>query len=164
MGAIIKPLKILGFLQNAWFPSETDERHIIMYRDCQEFHRRLLKSTMSGHRLHMAFGDLYGVIHWDNVGPAAIGNPDGLTKPDMRYVEKIIKQVAPDLILAFGNSARDAVTASIGAINREVMYCHHPNARHHFQAELDAFAQSVRVWLRETNPIKLTARKVSKVV
>lgn len=136
-------LSIVAFLQNPWFPPGTDKELIYAYKTKQEVHRKLLKETMTGYRLHQAFGSLYDEIHWDNVAPEAVDHPKKTSPVDMQHVEGIISVLRPNLILTFGEVARQAIESSIAAIKTKTMACHHPNARYRFQADLDYFAQQV---------------------
>ena len=136
-------VNIVAFMQNPWFPPGTDKELIYQYKTQQEVHRKLLKETMSGYRLHQAFGELFDRIHWDNVAPEAVDHPKKRSPVEIAHVEKVIKTVKPNLILTFGEVAKEAIADSIAAIQIKTMACHHPNARYRFQADLDYFAQQV---------------------
>lgn len=141
-------MKIVAFMQNPWFPPDTRKELIDKYLTDQDFHRRLLGQTMSGHRLKVAFGDeWFARIFWDNVAPLASPHASGITKPDMAHVDKIITEQKPGLILTFGTLAKETLLKCSGAVRTKLLHCHHPNARHHTQAELDQFAQEVRDWV-----------------
>ena len=134
-------------MQNPWFPPETAQRHVELYNTNQEFHRRLLAGTMSGRRLRQAFGNLFNTIHWDNVAPAAAEEASGVTDVDMKHVERVIGEVKPQLILTFGNLAKGALDNAIRAYKIKRMDCHHPNARHKTQGDLDQFASDVQSYI-----------------
>jgi len=136
-------INIVAFMQNPWFPPGTQREVIDRYKTDQEFHRRLLRETMSGYRLHQAFGDLFDRIHWDNVAPEAVDHPKKRSPVNVKHVDNVILTVKPNLILTFGEVAREAIADSIAAIRIKTMYCHHPNARYKFQADLDYFGQQV---------------------
>jgi uracil-DNA glycosylase len=138
-------MKILVFLQNPWFPPGTAKQHIDRYTTDQEFHRRLLAGTMTGQRLRQAFGEtMFRDIWWDNVAPAAAEVSTGVTEIDEEHVERVIKQVKPDLIISFGKLAEDALDGSIAAEPIPYMCCHHPNARHKTTQDLCEFAVEVQ--------------------
>jgi hypothetical protein len=129
---------ILAFLQSpseSIFPPGTAQRVIDEYRNNQEYHRKMLKASMSGHRLAMAFGSLFNEIIWDNVAPNG--------QPDLKHVEMSIQKHSPYLILTFGVVAEETLDHSVGALPLKVMCCHHPNARFKTQADLDHFANKV---------------------
>lgn len=144
-------MKIVAFLQNPWFPPGTAERHIIAYRDNQAFHRRLLEGTMSGKRLREAFEDLYEVIHWDNTNWRPAYMASGREEPDHQHMIDVLQREKPDLVLCFGNQARDAMRALNRLANRNdpFLVCHHPNARHRTQMDLNNFAILVRSKIHE---------------
>lgn len=144
-------MKIVGFLQNPWFPPGTREEHIIAYRDDQDFHRRLLEGTMSGRRLSVAFEDLYDAIHWDNTNWRPAFMASGREEPDHQHMMDVVKREQPDLILCFGNQARDAMRAIGRLFNKkhDFLHCHHPNARGKTQMDLNNFAIMVRSKLHE---------------
>jgi hypothetical protein len=136
-------MKVVAFMESPSkniFPEGTSQVIIDRYRDDQEYHRKMLRQSMSGNRLHQAFGDLFDQIHWDNVAPAGT--------VDSKHVDKVVKEHDPVVILTFGNIAQDAVDNSIASLTKKVMVCHHPNARHKTQSDLDNFAMEVRTHLR----------------
>jgi len=131
-------------MPNPWFPPGTDEQLIYAYRTKQDVHQDLFKATDAGYRLKQAFGDdMFKQIHWANVAPEAVDHPKKRSPIDMKHVEGILSVVRPNLILTFGEVARQAVTDSIMAMRIKQMNCHHPNARYKFQTDLDYFAQQV---------------------
>lgn len=136
-------MKILAFLQSpsdAVFPDAAP--HVLdKYRDDQEYHRRMLRQSMTGNRLFQAFGEMYDQIYWDNVAP--------VKDVDQAHIDNVIVAVEPDVILTFGNIAKEAIDNSIGAIRIKVLHCHHPNARYKTQDDLNQFAVSVRNMARE---------------
>ncbi len=139
-------VKIVAFLQNPWFKPGTDERHIIAYRDDQDFHRRVLSMCMTGQRLVAAFGDLYDQIHWDNTNWRPAFMASGREDPDYQHMLGVMKRISPDLVLCFGNQARDAmrVVTRLSNWGKEFLQCHHPNARFKTQQDLSDFADRVR--------------------
>src|SRR5438067_416503 len=96
-------MKILAFLQNPWFRASTDPRHIAMYREDQNFHRRVLLMSATGRALYRAFGpELYAQIHWDNANPHHGGERGAQFPPDVWHMLTIVVSVRPDVILLFG--------------------------------------------------------------
>lgn len=137
-------LTILAFLPNPWFPEGTSRGIVEQYQTDQEFHRDLLKCTMAGIQLHQAFGEeMWKRIIWENVSPVVTDHPRKKAAKNQGHVDAIISKHKPDLILAFGEQAHQAVSDSVGAIRTKVMVCHHPGSRVHYQADLDTFAQHV---------------------
>lgn len=137
-------LTILAFLQNPWFPEGTPRNIVTQYQTDQEFHQDILKATMAGQKLHMAFGnDMFRRIWWDNVTPVVTDHPRKKAAKNQEHVDAVISKIKPQLILTFGDEAKEAVTDSVVAIRTKVMHCHHPASRVHYQADLDTFAQYV---------------------
>jgi hypothetical protein len=134
---------IVAFMQNPWFHEGTKEQHIISYRDNQGYHQLLLKNTMSGARLKQAFGDLFESIWWDN----ANWRPDwmivGKLMPDYTHMHAVIQAHDPAIIITFGRMATEA-TAFLPMAFRTHYPCHHPNARHRTQEDLNQFASMVK--------------------
>lgn len=138
-------MKIVAFLQNPWFKEGTAERHILMYRDDQVFHRKVLQMSMSGGRLWIAFGsELYNQIWWDNTSWRPSVTSSGVKNIDMEHVRKVISEQRPGLVLCFGRQAEHAVNIAFDYPWYERMVCHHPNARGRTQADLDLFALIVK--------------------
>ena len=137
---------ILAFLQSPSekiFPEGTSPRIINMYKDDQEYHRKMLRQSMTGNRLYQSFGGTFNDIIWDNVAP--------IDEVDMRHVEMSIVKHKPYLILTFGTQAEEALDGAIGAMNIKRMCCHHPNARGRTQSDLDYFATKVIEFMRNWN-------------
>jgi hypothetical protein len=128
-------MKILGFLD---IPS-CGINATVPY---QEGYRRLMLESQAGYRLKYAFGEgVFKEIWWDSVVSDAVSE-----NVDLAYVNRTIIEQKPELILAFGLSAEQAVQTAAAAIRVKTMTCFHPNARRFTQADLDNFAQEVRDW------------------
>lgn len=144
----IKPDEIVAFLQNPWFPAGTAERHILHYRDDQDFHQRLLLDTMTGKRLEKSWGEeWFEAIHWDNANWRTAWMPDGRQKYDIQWMESVLEARKPRLILCYGREAEqgmDALERERQAHWARVMACHHPNARGKMQADLNKFADEAK--------------------
>jgi hypothetical protein len=137
-------LTILAFLQNPWFPNGTAKTLVSQHRTDQEFRQDLLKVTGTGWRLQSSFGeDMFRRIWWDYASPHETDHPKKRSVKNQDYVDKVIAERRPDLILTFGEEAERAVRDSVVAIKKKIMCCHHPNARYRPQADLDVFAQDV---------------------
>lgn len=143
-------MSIVAFLQNPWFRPGTSQHHIELYRDNQEFHRKVLAMSMSGRRLVRAFGDLYDKIHWSNTSWRAAERASGRMPTDIAYMSEVISAQNPELILCFGRQAHDACMEMRMMSSRwKIPYlsCHHPNAYGKFQSDLNMFADAVREYL-----------------
>jgi uracil-DNA glycosylase len=149
-------MKIVAFMQNPWSPPGTDKRHVQLYSTNQDFHRRLLRGTMSGNRLQQAFGSLFDTIWWDNASPEAADAPEGKTRADSDHIIRVLKEQQPDIVITFGTMAKEALIEVIGSTRHlrafkspHLMCCHHPNARYRTQQDLNDFAMLVITKRRE---------------
>lgn len=135
-------LTILAFLQNPWFSDVKED--VDRFRTDQEVRRRFLKNTVVGYRLHQAFGEeMWKRIWWESVSPTITDHPRRKSAKQQDHVDAIIATIKPDLILTFGEEAKEAVSDSVMAIRKKLMFCHHPGSRTHYQVDLDTFAQHV---------------------
>jgi hypothetical protein len=131
-------MRIVAFLQNPWFRAGTSERHIDRYTTDPVFRRVMLAQSMTGRRLYKAFGPNYSEIWWDNVSTHSGKTHRELTVVELDHVGRVIIEQDPLLILTFGNVARDAVARVENWA--PVLACHHPNAMHYAQEDLNEFA------------------------
>lgn len=143
-------MNILAFLQNPWFKPGTDWSVIEKYRDDQKFHRGVLLGCMSGQRLFAALGgELFTQIHWDNTNWRPAWYAAGREEPDFSHMAEVIATVDPHIVIAFGNQAWDALQNPRIKFpynwDGKVLRCHHPNARHKTQADLDNFGCELKL-------------------
>jgi hypothetical protein len=137
-------MKILAFLQNCWFPADTQIDYVNKYLSDDVFRRRVLARGWTGRRLINSLGEkLFSMIIWDNasVEVGTVAEHDGT--PDLNHVEERIEYHKPDLILTFGKTALGAVNL----VNRDripVLSTKHPSARGFKRHELDSFANKIK--------------------
>lgn len=99
----------------------TQERHVRMYRECQEFHRRVLAMSATGRALRRALGEeLFARIHWDNANPLHGDTRDARLPPDIAHMMNTIRAQDPDVVLLFGRQAQDGFE----------MMLHHPTMKY----------------------------------
>ena len=134
--------QIIAFMQNAWFPPGTKQRHIDKYHRDQKFHQRILSFSMSGRRLMEAFKELYFKIWWDNTTHETVQFASDIVPPNTIMMEELIVKIKPRLILGFGKQAEETLIGIDPPI--PMYFCHHPNARGKTQADLNNFAHIVR--------------------
>lgn len=137
-------MKIVAFLQNPWFKPETPMRVIERYRDDQRFHRAILLRCMTGQRLFTAFGEYFNMIHWDNTNWRPSWRPSGIVPPDYEHIATVLTREIPPgdpdhRVICFGKQAEEALNCG-KFVGYNVLACHHPNARHKTQADLNDFA------------------------
>lgn len=99
-------MKIIAFLQNPWFNPHVHERHIQMYRDDPDFHRRVLARSATGRALVRALGqEIYDQILWDNANPRHGEKRDAQFPPDAAHMARRVIEFEPDVVLLFGRQA-----------------------------------------------------------
>lgn len=147
-------MKIVAFLQNPWFRAGIEPRHVAMYRENQDFHRRVLAMSATGRALIRAFGEeLYGAVHWDNACPNH-GFVRGATfPPDVEWMARVFAAQRPDVVLLFGKQAQvgwDEMEDAIGMKNWNpphevaVFGAPHPMARGSAQKHIERIAADVK--------------------
>lgn len=120
---------------------------IFQYREDQEYHREVLGKSMSGGRLMRAFNELFYRIHWDNIA----WKPGTSQEPDYEHIKRVLRLQQPELVICFGIQAQSAIHQLSLSVKftTPLMHCHHPNARHKTQQDLNDFAVSVRTRMLE---------------
>lgn len=142
------PLDILGLLQNPWYPCGDPRRCWATY-DRHALRNVLFSGSMTGRRLCKAFGQSWFMqIWWDNASPIGASHSAGVSLPNPRYIRDLIERRRPLIVLTFGRLAEQGLDMAfdVGLSTRAFQHfpCHHPNARHFGQADLDLFAEVVR--------------------
>lgn len=148
-------MKIVAFLQNPWFRSNTDPRLIEKYRVDPEFHRRVLLMSATGHALYAAFGPkLYHEIIWDNANPRHGHTRRAALPADVDHMKIILTLHRPDIILCFGRQAqmgmnklmnRRVVPFSHATVAwPNVMFAPHPMAHGSAVSHLNDIVKKVR--------------------
>ena len=143
-------MKVLGLLQNAWFKPDTPREVAMAYARDDDVRRRILARSKTGNKLIRLMGqDVFNHIVWNNTTAEWASEARGRRAIDMEHVVAVIDQVWPDVIIAFGNQARDAVVATSYA--GDVILCKHPNARftadEEFHKSLDPIVGKIRQWI-----------------
>ena len=143
-------MKIVAFLQNAWFSPGTRDEYISRYLSDDDFHRRVLARGYSGRRILRICGEkIFQKIVWQNVSLEVGAKSDHCGKPDLEHVKSVMYRHKPDLILTFGSVALGALNFlySQGRINVPIFSTKHPNARHFPDAELTKFFEQVVLFI-----------------
>jgi len=122
---------ILAFLQNQWFKDPEAARQVFARHP---EHRERLVATylfmgcLTGRRLLEVFGEeLCDEIVWEECSPEIGGKSSSAFPADLDHIRKAIDKHRPDVILAFGKIAGDAM-AAIRPLTR-VIRAPHPAAR-----------------------------------
>lgn len=135
---------IVAFLQNPWFPAHTHPTLVAKYRDRQDFHRRILGGSVTGKRLIAAFGDMYDKIHWDNANWRHTSVANGKLPADLEHIDRVLTNNMPDLVLAFGKVAENAISPMVGKFGFTMIACPHPSAFGNTSGNLTMLAKRVR--------------------
>ncbi len=144
-------MKVLAFLQNAWFPPNTKPHYIKKYIEDDVFRRCVLARSYTGRRILRVFGEKFFLkTVWQNVCTEVGTTSDYYGKPDHGHVKETIIQHKPDVILTFGQLA----LSTINYIDRKepigipVFCTKHPNARYFSDEDLQKFCDSVKLYIR----------------
>jgi len=124
-------MKVLAFLQNQWFNNPEQARATFLRHPDQRnrlIALYLFMGCLTGRRLISAFGeDLCNDIVWEECSKEVGGKSSASFPPDFAHICEAINKHNPDVILAFGKTASDALRKV--APNQLVIYGPHPAAR-----------------------------------
>lgn len=123
-------MKILAILQNQWFrePERIKalyERHPDMRNDL--IARFLFMGCQTGKNLRRAFGEMCDSIVWEESSPEVGGFASSSFEADGEHIRKAIELHRPDIIVAFGGIAQEAVDEILPSV--PVVKSPHPTAR-----------------------------------
>ena len=121
---------IVAFLQNLWVKDPQRIQKILDGHD-DKFRRALLKRLLfagglTGKRLRSAFGNLCEQIIWDEASREIAGVSSGICQPDLAHIKNVLDTYKPNVVVVFGNIARDAV---VPLWSGELICLPHPAAR-----------------------------------
>lgn len=138
-------MKILAFLQNPWFRPGTQPRHIKMYAENQDFHRRVLLLSATGRALIRAFGaELYHKIIWENANPRHGHDRRAKMPHDIGHMAGVIVRHRPDLILCFGDEAKNGMKKLMSEPWPNVLHAPHPMAHGSAADHLKEISEEVK--------------------
>jgi hypothetical protein len=135
-------MKIIAFLQNAWFPEKSlpAVRAAYLRRShTSESRARLTARYLfyrcpTGKRLKAAFGDLCGRIIWEEASPEVAGESSGVFPPDPEHIGGVLNHFKPDVVLVFGKVAEAGIAAAAELTGNRaapvILVGPHPVARH----------------------------------
>lgn len=106
---------ILGLLQNMWVRDPAAARRLIERhgaRGRRAMIRTFMPRTASGRALKRAFGDLFERITWENAASVVAGRSDAAPPADHLHMRRIVEDLKPDIVVAFGRIAVDACRAA----------------------------------------------------
>lgn len=134
-------------MQNMWVRDPHRLRNAIE-RNGEAYRRRvihyaLFAGCLSGRRIKAAFGDMTDIIKWDEVSREISGHASFKPTPDIEHVKDTIAEYKPQIILAFGAMAREAVILT--GWKGTLISLPHPAARiPGIGAQLDAAAAELK--------------------
>src|SRR6266568_1090430 len=106
-------MKIVAFMQNQWFRNPHKAREIFDKHSNkrEELIARFLFAGrgLSGRRLQAAFGDLCDQIVWEESSTNFGGESSSLFPADMAHIKRVLEKHKPDIVLAFGKVASNAL-------------------------------------------------------
>lgn len=105
---------VLGLLQNQWARNPAAVAAMFARRpeQRQALIKFMLARSKSGRRLRAAFGPWVDRIIWENASPVVAERAGGRMPVDRAHVNAILAKVSPDVVVAFGVSANQAITIS----------------------------------------------------
>ncbi len=146
--------RVLGFLQNPWFPVGTSERTIKLYREAMAYRRAVLSMSRTGKWLTRTLGpDIYWKVWWDNANPSHGHTYDHEEVGDPGHMATVVHVVQPHVVMLFGRQARTGwlnVKAGWPGCDMlpTVIYAPHPMARGNQIPALEALSERLREELR----------------
>lgn len=100
---------------------------------------------MTGKRLIAAFGDMYNKIHWDNANWRHTSVVNGRVPADLEHINRVLVLTQPDLVLAFGKVAKEALDSMLVAYPTiELIACPHPTAFGNTTGNLTKLGEKIR--------------------
>lgn len=108
-------MKVLAFLQNQWFNDPEKVRAMIARQPAVRrrlIHYSLFAGCRTGLILKAGLGeDWCRKIVWEEASPEIGGEASSVFPADHVHIQKVIEEVHPDVILALGKVASDAVNS-----------------------------------------------------
>lgn len=141
-------MTILAFLQNMWFKNPEAAKDVFARhpeRRNQLIGTYLFMGCLTGQRLEAAFGDLCDTIIWEEVSPEIGGRSSAIFPADHKHMQEAIAYHKPDVILAFGKLASDALVELGCTI--PVIKALHPAARNGAQESLSVARAKLRQFM-----------------
>lgn len=104
----------LAFLQNLWVKDPERVRIMLKKRD-EDYRRQVIRQLLfagglTGQRLRAAFGDLCAQIIWEEASREIAGDAKTICTPDPVHIRAVLDQLQPNVVIAFGRVAGDAVS------------------------------------------------------
>lgn len=123
-------MKILAVMQNQWFRDPEAVRRIMGKRPQwrrQLIARFLFAGCRSGRVLKSVFGERINEIVWEEASPEIGGHASSAFPADPVHLRAVLDDVKPDVVLAFGKIASNALLDLVPA--EKLVVGPHPTAR-----------------------------------
>jgi hypothetical protein len=110
---VVKPMKIVAFLQNMWVRNPEAARRIL--RRSPEVRERLIAyalfaGCLTGRRLKAALGeDLCQSIVWEEASRVISDNPKDYHAPDAEHIKAVLAKHRPEVVLCFSRGAEKVI-------------------------------------------------------
>lgn len=112
-------MKVVAFLQNMWVRDPERVKRMLadgMAQHGVKYRHRLTATLLfagclTGRRLRRELGDLCDAIVWEEASHEVLGNSRDVPKPDLEHIEKVIVTEQPELVITFGQMAKQALIA-----------------------------------------------------
>jgi hypothetical protein len=122
---------VLAVLQNQWFHNPDNVRAILARRP--EARPRIIRYSLfagcrTGQVLRQVFGDRCSSIIWEEASPQIGSRASSCFPADLVHLQAALDRVKPDVVLAFGRIASDALVQLIPA-GGNLIIGPHPTAR-----------------------------------
>lgn len=146
-------MTVVAFLQNMWFKDPEGAKRVFTdHPDRREYliSAFLFMGCLTGRRLRAAFGeDTCERIVWEECSREIGGRSSSAFPADMNHIRAVIRKHSPDIVLAFGRIAVDAVN-QLRPLPKCILTGPHPAARSPKTTEqLEWMAEQLRGLLAE---------------
>ncbi|HLL52629.1 MAG TPA: hypothetical protein VK447_03725 [Myxococcaceae bacterium] len=117
LAELSRPRPVLALMQNQWFRNPERVRDLMEGPHRRAYiHIYLFAGCLTGRRIEAAFGDLCdrrggdgGLITFEEASPQIGGHASSRFPADMAHLRRVVADVRPKLVLAFGRIAGDAL-------------------------------------------------------
>jgi hypothetical protein len=126
---------ILGILQNQWFHHPARVRKLLEGKSDQ-YRRKFVRYSLfrgckTGRVLYSVFGDWCDAIVWEETSRNIGDKSSSYFPPDFLHLVKVLEEVKPTVVIAFGLTAKEAMTKLYSERkNFALVLAPHPAARH----------------------------------
>lgn len=133
-------MKIVAILQNQWFKNPAKIKQIIAEKesegfvDAREFYIKtfLFWGCLTGRRLQATLGETYcDEIVWEECSREMGSSASSKFPADMQHIRQVISKHKPNVVIAFGQLAKDALMQiyESGTQDYVLLLAPHPAAR-----------------------------------